>query len=159
MTYGRQMMLNPSASFVLPQLIDDEYLTTNTIDLDGQQPEGLHPKVAFFVFAIKLSELSVDLILYVVPTGGLNSFTNTLDNNSQLHSKTALETQMYGSIDRIIIEFDIKLNKFENDLPPYLRSGELLIEGDEDEFFARQAFLLRCRYEFLSFQTFSAKVR
>ena len=65
MTYGRQMTLNSTTSYVLPQMVDDEYLTTNPIEPDSQQPEGILPKVGFFVFAIKLSETTVELASYV----------------------------------------------------------------------------------------------
>ena len=46
-------------------MIDDEYFTVNPNEPDSQQPEGILPKVGFFVFAIKLSETTVELASYV----------------------------------------------------------------------------------------------
>lgn len=42
----------------LPQIIDDQYLCTDPQGPEGVQPEHTRPELAFFVYAMKLSQIS-----------------------------------------------------------------------------------------------------
>jgi hypothetical protein len=62
MTFGRPLMLSNYPQVSLPQLIDDEYLETDPLGEDGHQPADMPPTIGFFVYALKFSEINMDIL-------------------------------------------------------------------------------------------------
>jgi hypothetical protein len=55
-------MLSNYPQVSLPQLIDDEYLETDPLGEDGHQPADMPPAIGFFVYALKFSEINMDIL-------------------------------------------------------------------------------------------------
>jgi len=51
------MLSSPSLP-TLPEIIDDQYLCTDPHGPRGFQPEGVSSELAFFVYSLKLSQIS-----------------------------------------------------------------------------------------------------
>ncbi len=58
-------MLELKSAAPLPQMIDDEFLTTAVGAEDGTQPPHLPAKCAFFIAIIKLSHITAEVLRFV----------------------------------------------------------------------------------------------
>jgi len=48
----------------MPQIIDEEYLTSDPMQPDGSQPADVPATCAYFVFVVRLSNLTADILRY-----------------------------------------------------------------------------------------------
>lgn len=62
MTFGRPLMLQLKSSTPLPEVVDEEFLTTTADADNGTQPPEIPAKCAFFVSTIKLSHITAEIL-------------------------------------------------------------------------------------------------
>ncbi|PVH73269.1 hypothetical protein DL98DRAFT_469453 [Cadophora sp. DSE1049] len=127
MTFGRPLMLSSQSLPPLPRVIDDQYLCTDPQGPDGVQPEGTRSELAFFIYAMKLSQIS----------------GRTLRTFFKTSTDSEAGVQVHESVGSVL-ELDSLLQNFCDELPPYLKPNQpQTLEADS--FFARQASWLQIR--------------
>lgn len=65
MTFGRPLMLDNPPSCPPPQMVDDEYLSTDSRADDGTQPANIPSRTAYFVNVFKLSDITAEILRFV----------------------------------------------------------------------------------------------
>lgn len=66
MTFGRPLMLELRSTAPLPAMIDDEFLTATANVASGTQPADVPAKSAFFVSIIQLSNITAEVLRFVL---------------------------------------------------------------------------------------------
>ena len=129
MTYGRPSIVSPAAarSMVLPSIIDDEYLTTDT-ELPGSQPVDIPCQMAFYVHALKLQEVLGQILtaLYAgTPDQSVEyfKFASGSRNDSNCDSSTPAERTISGDF-QTILALDSSLTKWQRELPQELKFNQ-----------------------------------
>ena len=124
--FDRPLALSRDTPVPLPELIDDEYLSETS---EGQQPQSVPSRLAFFVYAMKL--LDIRERSRIVETQYLNI------------GRRRSSGQELGSTLDLISDLD----RFLEDLPPYLRRDHafaITAYGNET-YFQLQAKVLNAR--------------
>ncbi|CZR67077.1 uncharacterized protein PAC_16976 [Phialocephala subalpina] len=126
MTFGRPLMLSSQTHPPLPQVINDQYLSTDPQGPDGVQPDDARSELAFFVCAMKLSQISGKIL-------------RTFYNASTESEPGDQGLKAYSSV----LELDALVQNYCDELPSYLQYHQKNLESDG--FFARQASWLQIR--------------
>ncbi|KAH7403013.1 fungal-specific transcription factor domain-containing protein [Cadophora sp. MPI-SDFR-AT-0126] len=127
MTFGRPAMLSSQSIPKLPGVIDDQYLCTDPQGSEGVQPEGTRSELAFFIHALKLSQISGrTLRTFFDASTGSKAGDHSFD--------------LFGTV----LELDALLQSYCNELPVYLWPNQPQT-FETDRFFARQASWLQIR--------------
>jgi hypothetical protein len=154
MTFGRPLMLELKSSAPLPEMIDDEFLSTGTQEEEGIQPTHLPARCAFFISIIKLSHITAEILRLVQRTLSLCLILHA----SQLADRDWLQirlfyfstpvcsTRGFPTLDYAsILRLDAALENWNEELPVYLQYEHIQESRDGNNLFIRQAHLLRHR--------------
>ncbi|EED12345.1 conserved hypothetical protein [Talaromyces stipitatus ATCC 10500] len=131
MTYGRPPMIYGEPTVSHPEAIDDEYLSMDSKEQDGAQPIDQPSRMAFFIHALHLSDISsrIRQLLYG-PRQELNR-----ERHCRLSKKPYAE----------IIDLDADLGNWNEKVPSYLRNEDFT-PNHHRSCFSRQRIYLRCQF-------------
>lgn len=148
-------MLDLQSSGPLPQIIDDEFLTTTTGAGNGSQPLGIPARSAFFVSIIKLSNITAEVLKFVHTS--LIMILRLVVLQIQLTGVGCSNRLFYFTVPGTsakdvpvtdftsLLRLDAALEDWNEELPPYLQYQNLQEPSDSNDLFVRQAHLLHHR--------------
>ena len=135
MTFGRPCMINKPNEVALPEMIDDEYLSTTQ---EGKQPRDTPSRLGAFVYSRMLFEL-LGQVLDFLSSPALQNATQARD---QSHMSDILSH---------VLDLNRELDRFTESVPQYLRKTETTTPyapqptSNENHIHLQQR-VLHCRY-------------
>ncbi len=126
MTYGRPFMVHPIMNRGIrdPSITDDQFLSDrNGHENEFTPPEGSGVLMAFFVHALKLSDILCEILIKLY----YQNCSQQREKSASDKPETAVDG-IVGSESQSLLLLDSSLNRWLNSVPPYLRIGS---DGDE----------------------------
>lgn len=150
MAYGRPFMIPVARDIKLPEIIDDEILTTSPHP-PAIQPEGKPSQMAFLVYTIKLYEIMGEILLtlYSDNSEGFGNGNTMIDKESH-PAKSEIDKQNLAKSLNAIIKLEMALSSWKQSLPPFLqennyKNDEVLADDVEKSKLVRQCNILKAR--------------